>query len=459
MDSMARRLGAASLLVLALFVAGTATALLQAYRSSGESALRARLMSDIYGLLGATEVGPGGRLSMPADLPQQRLQVPGSGLYAWIDAPSGRMWSSRSTLGLPAVEVPRLEPARTRFRHLQTEGPALWQLSFGVVWETADGEYPLVFSVAEGAEELDARLSAFRDNLLWWLGGAAVLLLVVQVLVLRWGLSPLRRIAADLRQLEAGDEPVLGGRYPQELRPLTDGINQLLRSERSRRARYRDALADLAHSLKTPLAVLRSSTGAGGDDERTRRDAVDRMDEIIQYQLRRAAASGAAAMTAPVRVRPVAEQLSRSLAKVHADRGLGFDIDIPPALAAAVDRGDLLEVLGNLMDNACKWARQRVGVRAWSEDSGLPGERSLCLEVTDDGPGIDPALIGRVHERGVRAVGGADDPHAAPDALDPGHGIGLAVVHAIALSYDGTLRLDNRTQGGASARVEFHVRR
>ena len=434
------------------FVAGTATALLQAYRSSSESALRARLMSDIYGLLGAAEVGPGGRLSMPDELPQQRLQAPGSGLYAWIDAPAGRLWSSRSTLGLPAVEVPSLEPARARFRHLHTDGPALWQLSFGVVWETADGEYPLVFSVAEGAEQLDARLSAFRDNLLWWLGGAALLLLLVQVLVLRWGLSPLRRITADLRQLEAGDEPLLGGRYPRELRPLTDSINRLLHSERRRRARYRDALADLAHSLKTPLAVLRSSTGAGERDQRTRRDAVDRMDEIIQYQLRRAAASGAAVMSAPTAVRPVAEELARTLAKVHADRNLGFDLDIPPALAAGVDRGDLLEVLGNLMDNACKWARHRVGVRAWTEGAGLSDERSLCLEVSDDGPGIAPGLIGRVHERGVRADA------AQAGAADDGHGIGLAVVHAIALSYDGTLRLDNRPQGGARARVEFHMR-
>ena len=202
-----------------------------------------------------------------------------------------------------------------------------------------DRAAPLVLSVLESRSAFDRELAIFARTLWTWLGGAALLLLLAQLLLLRWGLAPLRRVAHEIRRIEGGRQERVEGEYPAELSRLTDNLNALLREERVRQTRYKEALSYLAHSLKTPLAVLR---GALAEPQRLP-DAVDqqvrRMDDIVQHQLARAMAGGAPRFAPPLPVAPVLARTREALAKVHAGKGLVFSIHCPPDLAWRIDEG------------------------------------------------------------------------------------------------------------------------
>ncbi|MGF1528794.1 MAG: ATP-binding protein, partial [Candidatus Competibacterales bacterium] len=270
--------------------------------------------------------------------------------------------------------------------------------------------------------------------------GGALGLLAAQGLVLRWSLTPLRQVAREIQDIEAGRQLTLAGHYPAELQPLTRNLNQLVSRSRDHLERYRNTLGDLAHSLKTPLAVLGSSLETGADDlKHTVREQVVRMNQTVDYQLQRAAAAGRIALTAPVPVSAAAQQIVHSLAKVYSDKGLDFQWQVADELVFNGDRGDLLEVLGNLMDNACKWAAKTVRLRAWP----LATSGDVVLVVEDDGPGIPDHRRATILQRGVRA-----DPHTA------GHGIGLAVVRELVEDiYRGQLTIDDSPLGGARIRA------
>jgi two-component system sensor histidine kinase PhoQ len=328
-------------------------------------------------------------------------------------------------------------PAGTqRFEEVSTaDGQPLFAQQFGVSWATDGASYPFTFSVLEDYTPFEQQLGVYRRSLWGWLGAMALLLLAVLWLTLRWGLSPLRRVADELGRLEEGRQQQLAGDYPSELRGLTDNLNALLVRERAQQQRYRDALADLAHSLKTPLALMRGSlrgAPATAGAERMLEEQIERMDHIVGYHLQRASTSGRRALAAPRPLRPAVERLAGALAKVHADKSVQMEVDVDAGLRVRIDEGDLTELLGNVLDNAFKWCARRVRVRASGHDG------SLVILVEDDGPGVAPALAQEVLERGVRA-----------DESVPGHGIGLAVVRDIVAAYDGAVEIGRSELGGA----------
>jgi two-component system sensor histidine kinase PhoQ len=290
--------------------------------------------------------------------------------------------------------------------------------------------------VAEDLQPFEQQLSAYRKNLWGWLGATALLLLIAQSLTLRWGLRPLRRLADDVSKLEHGERQQIDGDYPTEVRGVTENLNTLLTHERARQKRYRDALADLAHSLKTPLALVRGALNeskAQPELAQTLEEQVDRMDRIVGYHLQRAAASGRSGLIAPQPLRPAAERVLKALSKVYADKRIATQLEVDPALRFRGDEADLLEMLGNVLDNACKWCRSQVRVSAKLNGARL----SVCVE--DDGPGIAAADAQRVQERGVRA-----------DQSVPGQGIGLAVTRDIVEAYDGEIAIGTSRLGGAA---------
>jgi two-component system sensor histidine kinase PhoQ len=264
----------------------------------------------------------------------------------------------------------------------------------------------------------------------------ALLLLATQWAILRWGLSPLRRMADELTRLERGEQQEIAGRYPSEVQRLTDNLNTLLTHERAQQKRYRDAAADLAHSLKTPLALLRAALAdakqhgelSGSVDEQ-----VAHMDRIVAYQLQRAATSGRTGLATPQPVRPAVDRLLAALVKVYGQKTVEADVAIGVNLRFRGDEGDLTELLGNVLDNAFKWAKSRVRV------SATFGGGSLSLLVEDDGPGIAAEELERVLQRGARA-----------DQSVPGQGIGLAVVRDIADAYGGHVKIARSQLGGAA---------
>jgi two-component system sensor histidine kinase PhoQ len=318
-------------------------------------------------------------------------------------------------------------------------------LSFGVLWEEERRKaVRCVFRVAETLDGFYAQVNQFRRSLWTWLGAAALVLLLVQGAILRWAFSPLRRVAADLSAIEAGRTNQLTGNYPDELRGLTDNLNALLVNAESHLARYRDALGDLAHSLKTPLAVLRGAvekqdSDADAEIGAVAQEQIDRMTRIIEYQLKRAAASGRTHLTPPVGVAEKSRQVAAALAKVYAEKRVDCRIMVDDDVVFHGDEGDLLEILGNLLDNAFKWCRSRVELSARTVLEPLGTSSRLELRVDDDGPGIAAYVAERVTRRGERT-----------DSSVPGHGLGLAIVDSIVRTYLGRLAIERSPLGGAA---------
>ncbi|MGA7801066.1 MAG: ATP-binding protein [Gammaproteobacteria bacterium] len=444
MGSLQVRLVLAASLALAAFLGLGGLALDHSFRDSAQTAVHQRLQADIYALLAAADVNSSGVLNMPPRLFDERLQRPGSGLYGQVVDASGRSrWRSASELG-KNLPVPRaLAPGAWKFQRVGFGG-GLFELSFGVAWDTDSGaSRNYTFSVAEDMSSYSAEVARFRRSLLVWLGAAAVVLLLLQGTILRWSLAPLRHAARDLNAVQAGTQMRLQGSYPRELRGLTDNLNALLETERCQLERYRDGLADLAHSLKTPLAVLRGAL-EGADSRELRvtvREQTDRMNHIVDYQLQRAATSGRTALMAPVPIGPVVQRVLASLAKVYREKTVRGEVEVPRDAYFHGDEGDLMELVGNLADNAFKWCS---GVVRVALQAGLDGD--LLLTVEDDGPGVPADKIRVVLNRGERA-----------DTEVAGHGIGLAVVQDIARAYHGGIDIDRSSLGGARIRVRMQA--
>ncbi|MCB1752893.1 MAG: histidine kinase [Gammaproteobacteria bacterium] len=434
-------------LVLAAFLGLGALALDSAFRESVDSAMRERLQQQVYALLGAAKEDELGRMRLPEDLPNPRFAAPDSGLYATVSGEDGAYrWRSRSLLGREIDFGHRLDPGAHRFERRRLDSDDLYILNFAVAWEDDTGrELGYTLAIAENTGAMEAQIDAFRIRLFYWLGGVSLLLLIVQGAVLGWGLMPLRRIAGDLRRVESGEIESIAGWHPRELQGLIDNINMLIQSGRASRDRYRNGLGDLAHSLKTPLTLLRGSARADDADKmrRTIDEQVARMDEIVQYQLRRAAASSVTAGTR-VSVATVVERLCATLSKVYRDKQVACRVSIDPAAWFYGEQSDLMEFMGNLLDNAFKYGKSRVRVTAESVSASAGGRRTLKLVVEDDGPGIPPAQRAQALNRGVRI-----------DQHQPGHGIGLSVAREIIHLYRGALKIDESGLGGARIEVTF----
>lgn len=448
--SLNTRLLLTSSLVLAAFLGMTGLVLDNAFRDSAETALRDRLQGQVYALLAASDLDTRGQLQLPAELPDPRLSLIGSGLYAEVlDADGTAIWRSRSLLGFAVPPSPVPAVGQRAFARLGDDsGTPLYSLTFTISWEVRKGEaHRYTYRVAETLTSLNAQITRYRRSLWGWLAGAAVLLLLVQSAVLRWSLAPLRRVADDLHAIETGQAQRLRGRYPHELRKLTDNLNALLHSADSHLRRYRDSLGNLAHSLKTPLAVLRGTVDGERDDaalRATAREQLEIVTRLVEHQMQRAAAAGRAPLAAPVGIASVVKDILAALSKVYADKGVFVETELNADVTFHGDPGDLTEMLGNLLDNAFKWCRKRVRftARTIAPSGAVPG--ALELTVEDDGRGIPDELKARVLERGARA-----------DESTPGHGLGLAMVQDTVALYRGELRLDSSPLGGLSVRLRF----
>ena len=435
--SLNRRMILSASLVLAVFMVLTTLALDRAFFDSARAARQERLLGQLYLLIAAAEVDGQGHLHLPDSLSESRFSLPGSGLYAAVSNQSGTAaWRSPSVLNFNIPFQTHLPPGEKRF----DAGADYFVQSLGVKWAVGGAHYLFTFSVGENRTELNAQIRRYRQSLWGWLAGLAVLLVLAQAAVLRWGLRPLRRVAGELNAIEAGQQENLHGRYPKEIQRLTDNLNSLLLHEREQRQRYRNALADLAHSLKTPLAVMRGALS--GEPSRlpaTVEEQVVRMDGIVAYQLQRAATAGVHKLNAPpLAVLPHAEKIIAALQKVHRDKAVQVELALDDKLCLAIDEGDLLELLGNVLENAFKWCQQTIRVRAEAQGA------SIVLTVEDDGQGIDSSRLIDILQRGVRA-----------DEAVPGHGIGLAVVRDIVEAYQGQIEIGRSHWGGAAIRLVF----
>ncbi len=320
----------------------------------------------------------------------------------------------------------------TSLRRYVMVGAVLWTLGLLGTWA-------LVLTFHRGAFQWIAVVHGYPHILMI----GTILVMVYGFLIVRRGLSPLDDLRRSLGAIRAGAAQRVEGQYPAEVQPLVAELNALLAHQEQAVGRAHAKAGDLAHGLKTPLAILTHDAeraSAAGQRELAAgiTEQVERMRRQIEYHLvhARAAASGATA-AARVSIAESAQALARTMRRLHADRGVAIEVRVDPSHEARCERADLDEMLGNLLDNACKWARARVVVTS----SPIPTEGGRYrIVVEDDGPGIEVALREAVLQRGVRA-----------DEAAPGSGLGLAIVRDLAELYAGSVALDQAPAGGLAA--------
>nr|WP_010133030.1 ATP-binding protein [Microbulbifer agarilyticus] len=428
--SLSGRLSLMATLVLLVFLVVVSGVLERAYRTSLDEAKARELQLHVYTLLAGAEL-EGDNLQLPLSLQEPRFNQPDSGLIgAVMDARGRVIWRSPSALSLPNfAELPLPLPLRQDqkvFAKIQLPDSTVPYSSFrqGIAWGLENLQF--TFVVLEDAGPLQAQVYQFNTTLWRWLGIGALALIAVQLLVLRWGLAPLREVTSALKNMQRGGADTLQGKFPKELVPLTDNLNLLIDNERRQREKTRNTLGDLAHSLKTPLAVLKGMDVVANPRaaQQALAEQVERMDGIISYQLKRAVATSPKSILRGVAVQPMAEKILSALDKAYRDKSIDAELLCDPSVLFYGDEGDLMEMLGNLLDNAYKYGGGKLLVSAQNSDD----RRGLEIIVADNGPGLTEAEWQRVVQRGVRA-----------DEQQQGQGIGLAVVVDIVESYHGSI--------------------
>ena len=450
MNSLSSRLLISVSVLLLLFFGVTIAVLDTAFTEAGEQARRDILDGHLVALLAAAEPGDNGELALPDRLREPRFGRIGSGLYGELrDMDGAVVWRSRSALGLEIPEgvVPELGNhlfARESF----ADGTPLLTLSLAVEWEFDEGDSKsYVFKVAESLDSFNSQIGKFRRQLFGWFAAVALTMLLAFSFLLRSLMKPLRKIETEIGEIEEGSRVSLSNAFPTELTGVARNMNLLIDSERARSDRYRYTLDNLAHSLKTPLAAMRALLNDRQSEQFGDRfdEQIERMDEIVRYQLRKPAASVADNLVLkPVPVEKEVTRLIDGLRKVYHDKGPDFEMRIEAGMQFRGDTGDFLELAGNLLDNACKWCERRVRITVVPSAVARAIASGMVLTVSDDGPGIPQDAADALLQRGMRL-----------DESTPGHGIGLAVVKDIARSYGGRLSIGKSDLGGAEITVSI----
>ena len=419
-------LAALAWIVIAIPIGGVALAF--SFRSVVADEFDDRLRSHLLTLIGAVEVAPDGALALVQALNDDRFEQVYSGWY-WIVAPEGDTpLRSRSVWDLPFEVAPQRVSATPQFRTFEDASDNAVRIAQQTV-RLPGRSAPVTFAVSGNLEQVNDAVRDF-NRLLWLslfaLGVGLVVAIVTQV---SFGLRPLKRVAQEIERIRGRKQTHLRETGLSDIDLFVKQVNTLIDHDRAQLERSRGNAADLAHALKTPLAILRSSfSGAEHDEQRAQLDDVQR---LIDRQLARAASAG----PRPGVVTNVADTLRAMVTGMHrmyASRALQLDFTCSPGVQFAGDAEDLQEMLGNLLDNACKWARTRVLVTAVLKD-----ER-LVVTVEDDGPGMTDAQASRATTRGQRF-----------DEQTPGTGLGLAIVSDILAMYEGSMELSHSDLGGA----------
>ncbi len=439
--SLAWRIFFASIFLLPILLGFSAFMLERAFRDSLLTAEKDALLTHTYSMMAVADPDEG-FLQLPENLTDSRFNDPGSGLYAQvIDDDFGPIWQSISLEISPLnqkIPFKEVNMGNLEVSVVDIDKQSFFISRFDTVWEVEEQDREYQFAVIHSQKHFNAEVMRYRTTLASWLSGLAILLILVQAAIIRWGLLPLRRLALDIEQLEAGNIDHLDKNYPTEIVPVTENINHLLQSESAQRKRYKNTLGDLAHSLKTPLTVIRSAleslktpNAAPQTSHHTIDEQVERMNNIITHQLNRASSTRSSYQsTTPLL--PLIQRISNALAKVYRDKNIQFSFNISSILQYPAQPDDLMEVFGNLLENACKYGNKHVHITAHKNDA------EITIEIEDDGPGIAKDKRQEILKRGARI-----------DTSSPGQGIGLAVCTDIVSSYDGGIIVESSELGGA----------
>jgi len=430
MNSLKVRLLLSTLIMTVVMLPIIGFTLSNAFERQLSLAIKNELRAYSYSIFTVAEVEKN-QLLMPDFLLENQFNVSQSGLYAVIAALSkdnpkkSPLWKSQSllTLSLP-TSLPSPNVGQTEFSKINLAGNSHLLYSFSVSFSDNGQAFPVTLHLIKDQQQLLSALNDFRTKLWTWLLALMVVFIFVQIIWLLWTLKPLTMLTHELEHIEKGQQKALDGNYPLELQQVTQQLNTLLATEENQRKRYRNALSDLAHSLKNPLAVIQSQTTISASAS----EQLQRINQIIEHQLKRAQSAGQSSWYLGVQVKQVVEKLITTLSKIYQDSELSFDVDVDETATFKGDEADLMEILGNVLDNACKAAKDKVAIKVVSLD------KKLTIEISDDGEGLDESQQAVILSRGGRA-----------DTYQAGHGIGLAIVNDLVSSYQGQLFISNST--------------
>ena len=435
--SLRLRSFAAALLALLIFIPLTAVTLEKAFNSSLSQSMLQQLRVQSLTLISEFELDNSGTQAvMPEQLYNDQFNIPGSGLYAFIQSSEGVLWQSLSTLNWqqhPEFEAPDI--GTEAFVEDFSMQNSYFLYVFTAEFESSLGYQPVSFYILQDKQVFNTEKSKFANTLWNWLGLIALLLLILLLVSLNAALLPISRLNKQIRQAESGQLKRIDQRYPPELEKLKSSINHLLDTEQQQRSRYKNSLSDLAHSLKTPLAVL---SGTEGLPEQAK-EPISQINLQIQRQLKRAVAGTSSTFEQAVTIQPVVDKLFNAMDKVYADKHLTLTHDIQHQdLGFNGDITDLMEILGNVLDNACKAAAKQVNLSVFTSLD------KLQINIEDDGPGIPKDKREQLLERGARL-----------DSYKEGQGIGMAVVADLVSAYQGQLEINQSDLGGAKLTLIF----
>ncbi len=440
--SLTRRLFLSSLIWVAATLLAGGYVLTLAFENYVEDKFEADLMRRLDALIGAAEVDELGQIRFSRALEDPRYAEPYSGRYWQISAPDQPAFRSRS-LWDHALDPHWNRPARKPVIR-EDVGPAGEPLLVAMQdVELPGSDVTFRFLVAADMREMRADIAAFRRLVLLSMAGFALALAAVIAVQLLVALRPLRAVRRGLSRVRAGAADRLTGRFPVEIGELVREVNALIAQNEELVERARRHAGNLAHALKTPLSVLANAAArASGDLAALLREQIRVMERHIDHHLKRARAGGAGPLgRARAPVRETIARLVRAMRKIHAERAIAITMDIPDSLVFRGTRQDLEEMVGNLLDNACKWARHRVVVTARPTAEREDGA-CFALLVDDDGPGVPEARRADLFRRGHRL-----------DESQPGSGLGLAIVMDIARLYGGAVALSDSPLGGLRVRL------
>jgi signal transduction histidine kinase len=449
LNSLALRLFFSATTWTVVILVVTGIVLSSIYRAAVERAFDRRLGVYLRTLVADVATPEENTGKFPQSLGEPLFDLPLSGWY-WqvtrLDAPTPDVRSSRSLWDGTLPHLADLGPSSTPggARQGYVEGPEGQQLRIVECTIDLGEEGRYLVAVGGDAAEIDEETRNFDAALVVTFGVLAIVLLLITTFQVRFGLAPLKRISEGLAAIRSGAAERLEGAFPVEIAPLARETNALIDANREIVTRARTHVGNLAHALKTPISVM-INEATGGDPLAAKvREQTEIMRDQVARHLERARLAARVAVIGNVaEVRPVVSALARTMEKIHHDRGIAIDIDAPEGARFRGEQQDLEEMVGNLVDNACKWAQSRVAVEVIPDKPDPAGDRRIVrILVDDDGPGLSPQQREQVARRGRRL-----------DETKPGSGLGLSIVLELASLYGGGLTLGTAPIGGLRAEL------
>lgn len=444
-SSLSGRLILSSLLVSLVLLAATGLLLASLFTAALERNFDQRLHAVLDGLLANIDVTPEGAPRLSSAIADPRFGLPLSGWY-WQVVPveKGQKDLASASLLEQRIAVPADlagQDGVQAFFVKDTLGVTLRAIAQEFTLPGSTRKYSVL--VAGNYDELSAEVRSFNRALVASLVLLALGLALAVFVQVRFGLRPLRAMQANLLAIRHGGASELKGEYPAEIRPVAEELNLLIQSNAEIVERARTQVGNLAHALKTPLSVLTNEASGQGTTlaAKVTEQAGLMRDQVNLYLDRARRAARARGLGAVTEVKPVLDALARTLERINRDKGVSVTVDCPDGLRFRGERQDLEEMVGNLMDNACKWAAKRVVVSARPQGAAS-GRGQLSITVEDDGPGLPPGQRAAALQRGQRL-----------DETKPGSGLGLSIVRETAGMYGGGVQLEDAALGGLRAVV------